>query len=123
MIKVTMNLTDTDAANADFVYGAIDARSKAQAVSFSLAIAQLVLKAMIDVPGTKLYLEWPDGTRERIVWPGQPSEESAGLRQNPAGRGKEHRYESAPAAQSTQPASGDAAKSSPATEAVKVGNH
>jgi hypothetical protein len=68
MIKVTMNLTEADAANATFIESAINARSRAQAVSFSLTLARFIID-QLGKPKTQLLIRNPDGTLDGIRIP------------------------------------------------------
>ena len=68
MMKVTMNLTDQDAKNVDYLHEAFNSRSKAQAISVALSLTRFVVEAMA-VPGTQILLRQADGTIERIIMP------------------------------------------------------
>jgi hypothetical protein len=66
--KVTMNLTEQDVQNVDYLYEALRSRSKAQAISVALSLTRFVVEAM-EVPGTQILLRQADGTVERIIMP------------------------------------------------------
>jgi len=68
MMKVTMNLTDADVLAAETIQKAINARSKAQAVSFALATTRYIVNALSD-SRKQLYVRSPDGSLEGIVFP------------------------------------------------------
>ena len=67
MVKVTMNLTDADVAAAETIQKAINARSKAQAVSFALAATRYIVDALRDKK--QLAFRQPNGSFEHIVFP------------------------------------------------------
>ena len=68
MIKVTMNLTEADVANAMFIENTINARSRAQAVSFSLTLTRFIIDQLAK-PKTQLLIRNPDGTLDGIRIP------------------------------------------------------
>jgi hypothetical protein len=75
MEKVTMNLTEADIKNAQFVEEAIHARSKAQAIGTSLSLAAELLKLLANGQN-KLLIEKKDGTVRQIIIPGVISDKS-----------------------------------------------
>jgi hypothetical protein len=80
MEKVTMNLTEADIKNAQFVEEIVHARSKAQAIGTSLALAAELLKLLAN-GRSKLLVEKEDGTVSQIIIPGVISYQSASFNQ------------------------------------------
>lgn len=66
--RVTMTLTDTDVANVDDVAAKTGARTKAQAISTSLALTRFLVD-QLSYTGTKLMIQTPDGETQQIVVP------------------------------------------------------
>lgn len=64
MKKVTMNLTDVDVENAQNIEHLFNARSKAQAVSTALSLANQLLELISK--DNKLLIEKKDGSIEQI---------------------------------------------------------
>lgn len=69
MIKVTMNLTEADSAAVDDIHSMLKTRSKAQAVSFALAVGRFLLSALHRSPRAELLIRNEDGSLDRILMP------------------------------------------------------
>lgn len=65
MPKVTMSLTDRDAANTEKLRKTLDARSNAHAVSIALSLTAFVVDQLQQ--GNDLLLRSPDGETQRVV--------------------------------------------------------
>jgi hypothetical protein len=65
MPKVTMNLTDRDAENTEFIRHVTQARSNAGAVSVALSLTRFIVDQMRD--GSELLLRTRTGEIERII--------------------------------------------------------
>jgi hypothetical protein len=68
MIRVTMNLTDQDIANVNFLTELPGVRNRTHAVSVSLAFTAFVAHAL-KRPKAQLLLRDSEGNLERIVMP------------------------------------------------------
>lgn len=66
MPRVTMGLTDADMDNANHIYASTSARTRAQAVSFALALTRFIIDQRRR--GANLILE-RDGRTERVIMP------------------------------------------------------
>jgi hypothetical protein len=67
MPRVTMGLTDADIENADHIYASVpSARTRAQAVSFALALTRFLVDQRLR--GANLLLE-RNGQTERVIMP------------------------------------------------------
>lgn len=67
MPKVTMMLTQQDIDNANRIYAATQARSRAQAVSIALSLAWFIIEQKIKKQ--QVILRGPDGEDQRIIMP------------------------------------------------------
>jgi hypothetical protein len=65
MPKVTMNLTDRDAQNTEYIRQLTQARSNASAVSIALSLTRFIVGQMRE--GSELLLRSRTGEMERIV--------------------------------------------------------
>lgn len=65
MPKVTMVLTERDAANAKRIYDLTNARSKAHALAIALSLTRYIADALVE--GSHLLLKAPDGKTKEIV--------------------------------------------------------
>jgi hypothetical protein len=66
MRKVTMDLTDRDVENTQFLREALHTRSNAQVVSVALSLTRFIVSELMK-PGTHLLLRNPDETVSRVV--------------------------------------------------------
>jgi hypothetical protein len=69
MVKVTMNLSDADVAAVETIQKAVNARSKAQAVSFALAATRYIVTALMEDAGKQLLVRSRNGTLDSIILP------------------------------------------------------
>lgn len=65
MKKVTMNLTQRDIANTEFLTSRLNSRNKASTVSAALAITQGIAKKLEE--GGELIIRKKDGSVETVV--------------------------------------------------------
>src|SRR5438105_2021061 len=68
MRKVTMDITDRDVENTQFLRDVLRARSNAQVISIALSLMRFIVTALL-VPNTQILIKNPDGTLDRIVVP------------------------------------------------------
>lgn len=68
MRKVTMELTDRDVENTQFLRDTLQARSNAQVVSIALSLTKFIGAALRE-PNTQLLIRNPDGTLDRVLMP------------------------------------------------------
>lgn len=68
MRKVTMELTERDVENTQFLRDTLQARSNAQVVSIALSLAKFIVSALRE-PDTQLLIRNPDGTLDRVLMP------------------------------------------------------
>jgi len=68
MRKVTMDLTDRDVENTQYLREVLHARSNAQVISIALSLLRFIVSALLN-PGTQLLLRNPDGSLDRVVVP------------------------------------------------------
>lgn len=64
VVKVTLLLTEQNVENANYIYAATQARTKAHVVSIALAFTKFVIEQRRN--GSQLALRLPDGGTERI---------------------------------------------------------
>jgi hypothetical protein len=69
LIKVTMNLTEHDVQNASVIHELTGARSRAHAVSMALSLARYIFEIIINIPGSQILIQMPDGKVERLIIP------------------------------------------------------
>lgn len=67
MVKVTMNLTEYDEENANYIERQTNARSKAQAVSTALSLTRFLIQQLVDNPGMDIVLKSRDETELRVA--------------------------------------------------------
>ncbi len=67
MIKVSMNLTERDVENVEYIQELTKARTKAQAVSTALSLTRFVVDQLRD--GSDLLVRGKGGDLERVVMP------------------------------------------------------
>lgn len=65
MKKITMNLTQRDIANTEFLTSRLNSRNKASTVSAALAITQGIAKKLED--GGELIIRKKDGSIETVI--------------------------------------------------------
>ena len=68
LVKVTMNISERDKENAEFLSGLLNVRSKAQVVSTALELLRFVAEARAK-EGAELLLRRANGDIERILVP------------------------------------------------------
>lgn len=68
MRKVTMELTDRDVDNTQFLRDVLNARSNAQVVSIALSLTRFIVSALRD-SNAQLLLRNPNGQVDRVVMP------------------------------------------------------
>lgn len=68
MIRVTMNLNESDVRNAAELEDAFQARSRAHAVSIALSLTAYITGKLRE-PGTELLIRRADRTVERLIVP------------------------------------------------------
>ena len=68
MRKVTMELTDRDVENTQFLRDTLQARSNAQVVSIALSLTKFIVSALRE-PNTQLLIRNPDSTLDRVLMP------------------------------------------------------
>jgi hypothetical protein len=64
-IKVTMLLTEQDVENANQIYAATQARSRAHVISIALSLTRFLMDQALK--GADFYLREKDGPYERVV--------------------------------------------------------
>ncbi len=67
MPKVTMSLTDRDAANTEMLHRVLDARSNAHAVSIALSLTAFVVSEL--QKGNELVVRSPNGDLMKVIMP------------------------------------------------------